>query len=111
MIGKLVRNRIPEIVAEKGEIEPFTQVEGAAELRQRLNEKLDEELSEWREAFEPEELADLLSVVRAVGIHDGISWETLVAMADAKDERCGDFSQGIVWLGTERQAYDPGARA
>lgn len=106
---KLVRDLIPDIAAAKGQKEPFRQVIDRAEQLQLLDAKLDEELAEWREGYELEELADLLAVVRATALMYGWSWAQLLETEEAKSERCGGFLGGVVWLGTKRQAYDPGS--
>ncbi|MFF3691071.1 nucleoside triphosphate pyrophosphohydrolase [Streptomyces sp. NPDC002187] len=65
--GKLVRDRIPQIIREDG-AEPVTYTAGREEYRGRLRDKLGEEVAEFLEADEdsaPEELADVLEVARA----------------------------------------------
>lgn len=96
---KLVRDGIPAKVEAQGELEPFRQVEDWEEHDRLLDAKLDEELAEWRESDEPEELADLLAVVRAVGLHRGIPWRRLVELADHKEALYGGYLGGVVWLG------------
>lgn len=96
---KLVRGRIPEIVAAKGEHEPFRQVKDWEEHNRLLNAKLDEELAEWREAHDPRELADLLEVIQAIAIHRGIGWAHLQALAADKRNDCGSLLDGVVWMG------------
>jgi predicted house-cleaning noncanonical NTP pyrophosphatase (MazG superfamily) len=105
-VRKLVRNGIPALVAAKGEREPFRRVINEQEHDQLLDEKFDEELGEWREGFNPKELADLLAVVRDTATRRGIGWEELQKMEQAKRDRYGDFLGGVVWLGYKRQSYD-----
>lgn len=100
---KLVRDRIPEICANKGDRETFRQVVDDDELGRLLDAKLDEELAEWRDGNDPAELADLLDVVHAVAIHHGIGWVGLQDLADAKREACGDLLGGVVWTGPEQE--------
>jgi predicted house-cleaning noncanonical NTP pyrophosphatase (MazG superfamily) len=96
---KLVRSRIPEIVAAKGETEPFRQVTGRGEHMRLLDAKLDEELAEYRVHCDPSKLADLLAVIRDCAEADGIGWRGLREMEQEKRDRCGDFLGGVVWLG------------
>ncbi|WP_373325166.1 hypothetical protein [Halomicrobium urmianum] len=92
---KLVRDGIPEMIREDGE-EPVTHaVEGGA-YRERLREKLDEEVAEYHESEDPEELADVLEVVAALaGAHD-LAEDELEAMREAKADERGRFEDGIV---------------
>lgn len=65
--GKLVRDRIPEIIRRNGE-EPVSYVADASEYRQRLRDKLSEETDEFLQAdgeVAKEELADVLEVVQS----------------------------------------------
>lgn len=96
---KIVRDGIPAKVRAQGEVEPFRRVTGRVEHRRLLDAKLDEELAEWREAHDPEELGDLLAVVRAVAAMDGIPWAELVRLSEAKTAAYGGFLSGQVWLG------------
>ncbi|MET9079992.1 nucleoside triphosphate pyrophosphohydrolase [Streptomyces sp. NPDC004232] len=72
--GKLVRDRIPQIIREDG-AEPVTYTAGREEYRSRLRDKLGEEVAEFLESDEdsaPEELADVLEVVRALAADLGV---------------------------------------
>jgi predicted house-cleaning noncanonical NTP pyrophosphatase (MazG superfamily) len=103
---KLVRTGIPEVVRSRGEVEPFRQVVDDEEHDRLLDEKFDEELGEWRESHEPEELADLLAVVRDTATRVGVGWHELVWMEWEKRRRYGDFLGGVVWLGEHPQRDD-----
>lgn len=76
---KLVRDEIPRIVREDGDV-PETHVADDAEYDQRLREKLVEEAAEFRESGDPAELGDVLDVVDAV-----------LANADFDRERVDDL--------------------
>jgi predicted house-cleaning noncanonical NTP pyrophosphatase (MazG superfamily) len=107
---KLVRNGIPALVAARGEREPFRLVINDREHDELLDEKLNEEMAEWREDFDPRELADLLAVVRDTATRRNIGWEELMVMEQLKRDRYGDFLGGVVWLGCKRQDYDASDR-
>ncbi|WP_323740446.1 nucleoside triphosphate pyrophosphohydrolase [Halegenticoccus tardaugens] len=92
---KLVRDRIPEIVRENGEV-PETHVATGEEYRRRLREKLEEEAAEYRESGDPAELADVLAVVAAICEAEGIDREALAARRCEKADRRGAFDEGIV---------------
>ena len=94
---KLVRDRIPAIIEADGR-RPVTRVLDQASYRRALLDKLAEEAGEAARANAadlPEELADLLEVLRALTAAAGMSWEELVALADDKRNRRGGFAGKI----------------
>lgn len=92
---KLVRDRIPEMIEENGET-PHVRVADGDEYERRLREKLDEEVREFREDGDVEELADVLEVVHALREQEGVSAERLEAIRAEKAEERGRFDDGIV---------------
>lgn len=72
IFNKLVRDRIPEIIESKGEI-PVTRVLSDEEYLQELKAKLQEEVSEYLEDQNAEELADIYEVVLALLDATGVS--------------------------------------
>ncbi|WP_285559297.1 nucleoside triphosphate pyrophosphohydrolase [Actinoplanes regularis] len=96
--GKLVRDRIPEIIRRDG-WEPIMRIAGEDEYRHCLHAKLREELDEYFADENPGELADLIEVCFAAAAVQGVSRSDLLAMAERKREQCGGFDDRIVWLG------------
>ncbi|MEE1774835.1 nucleoside triphosphate pyrophosphohydrolase [Streptomyces sp. JV181] len=99
--GKLVRDRIPQIIREDG-VEPVTYAAGREEYRSRLRDKLGEEVAEFLEADEDsatEELADVLEVVRALAADLGVDADQLEKIREAKAGERGGFADRIVWTG------------
>ncbi|MFB6808821.1 nucleoside triphosphate pyrophosphohydrolase [Streptomyces sp. NPDC056387] len=99
--GKLVRDRIPQIIRADG-LDPEVYVADPAEYRQRLRAKLAEEVAEYMEADEthaPEELADVLEVVFALAADLGVDGAQLEGIRASKAEQRGGFSERIVWTG------------
>ncbi|GAA0228446.1 hypothetical protein ACFFQF_12530 [Haladaptatus pallidirubidus] len=92
---KLVRDRIPEIIEENGET-PKTNVTDGDEYERRLAEKLDEEVAEFHESGDPEELADVLEVVYALADRADVSPDELERLRVEKADDRGGFSAGIV---------------
>lgn len=98
--GKLVRDRIPEIIEASGR-QPTTRVLRHAERQPALLLKL----QEWSDklcdaatvAGQPEELADLLDVLKGIAAELGQPWPDIEAFADDKRARRGGFDAGI-WL-------------
>ena len=74
--NKLVRDRIPEIIESSGK-SCTTEILSAEEYLRMIDAKLDEELAEYHEDQNIEELADLLEVIRAAAIARGYSVEDL----------------------------------
>lgn len=110
-LGKLVRDKIPDKIAERHEIQVTRQVSG--NLRKGfLISKLFEEALEVREAEDPlqktEELADLFEVFRALAKAENISLEAVKKAADKKKRKAGGFEEGLVLLQTGIVATDRG---
>ena len=93
--NKLVRDKIPEIITAKGG-ESVTHIASNEEYRQKVAEKLQEELAEFLDSKDPEELADLLEITYAVGESLGVSKEELEAMRVKKAKERGGFSKRII---------------
>ncbi|GHA65231.1 hypothetical protein GCM10010305_03600 [Streptomyces termitum] len=99
--GKLVRDRIPEIIRENGAV-PVTYVADRDEYRARLRAKLGEEVAEFLEAdadSAPEELAGILEVIQALAEDMGLEPEQLEKIRRAKADERGGFADRVVWTG------------
>ena len=100
MVGKLVRDRIPEIVAATGRRANVRQL-SHQEYGRALREKLSEEGLELREAMTSadvlEEAADVLEVVRSLAALYGHPWDDVVRAADQKRQQRGGFDLRL-WL-------------
>ena len=94
IFNKLVRDRIPEIIADEGG-KPVYRVMENTEYKVSLEKKLDEEVSEYHESKKLEELADILEVVYALCKTDGHSVEELQAVYQKKHEERGGFDDKI----------------
>ncbi|MGW1836052.1 pyrophosphohydrolase domain-containing protein [Streptomyces sp. BBFR2] len=99
--GKLVRDRIPQIIRDDG-AEPVIRTAGPEEYRRRLRDKLGEEVTEFLTADEPdapEELADVLEVIHALAADLGITPDQLEKLRETKARDRGGFTERLVWLG------------
>ena len=99
--GKLVRDRIPQIIRATGS-KPIIYTASPDEYRTRLRDKLSEEVTEFLAADDaqaPEELADVLEVVRALADALGIDAGQLEKIRAAKASERGGFRHRIVWTG------------
>ena len=98
--NKLVRDKIPEIIRQQGEI-PYTRILDTEEYTVLLEDKLDEETAEFHRDRTPEELADILEVVFALAENMGLSKERLMDVYQQKHEARGGFSDRIFLIGKE----------
>ena len=94
---KLVRDKIPRII-EAGGSQCVTRILRDEEYLQFLDEKLQEELAEYQQSKEPEELADLLEVIEAAAVARGCSWQELLQIKENKKEKRGGFREKILLL-------------
>ena len=97
--GKLVRDRIPEIIREAGG-DPVTVILSPEEYPLALMAKLTEEVEELLAArgdHVAEELADVLEVLTAVAGLNGIDWRSVETLRADKRATRGGF-EGRVWL-------------
>lgn len=92
---KLVRDRIPEIIEKAGKTCTWS-VLSDEEYLKLLDEKLNEELAEYQESKNMEELADLLEVMRAVASARGSSMEEVEKIRIQKAEKRGGFERKIL---------------
>lgn len=95
--NKLVRDRIPEIIMQKGG-SCTTRVLSDAEYADALDRKLGEELAEYLDLHNPEELADLLEVIYACGANLGYSPADLERIRAEKADARGGFAKKILLI-------------
>lgn len=91
--NKLVRDKIPEIIKEKGLI-PITHVADDKEYWKKLKDKLKEEVDEFLEDDNNEELSDILEVVKAICEFKNINDLEFIREKKAKER--GRFKEKIV---------------
>lgn len=92
--GKLVRDRIPELIRQGGE-NPVTETMDEARYLAELDRKLNEEVAEYQESKALEELADILEVVEAIAVARGATWEALARVKAEKKRERGGFAERI----------------
>ena len=92
---KLVRDRIPEIIASTGKI-CTVEILSDVEYLRMVDAKLDEELAEYHQDQNLEELADLLEVIRAAAVARGYTLEDLERVRAEKYEARGGFEKKIL---------------
>ena len=92
---KLVRDKIPEIIEASGKT-CETEILSDEEYLQMLDKKLDEELAEYHQEQNIEELADLLEVLYATAKARGYSIEELEQVRIEKQKERGGFDGKIL---------------
>jgi predicted house-cleaning noncanonical NTP pyrophosphatase (MazG superfamily) len=93
-MGKLVRDRIPEIMRQQGQA-PVTETISGERLRRALKDKLVEEAEELRHEDDiTEELADVLEVIEALIEAYGLDKGAIETVKAEKKLKRGDFSEG-----------------
>lgn len=98
--NKLVRDKIPEMIRRQGET-PHTRILDQDEYTAHLEEKLDEEVAEFRRDRNLEELADILEVVYALAEDLGYTQQELEAVYDRKHDARGGFRERIYLISKE----------
>ena len=98
--GKLVRDKIPEIIIADGK-KPIIRILDNDEYLQELDKKLNEEIAEYQADKSVEEIADVLDVLFDFCVARGHSVEELMEVRNEKREKRGGFEQKIFWSGNE----------
>lgn len=93
--NKLVRDRIPEMIKQSGEI-PITHIADDKEYWQKLREKLLEEVDEFLDKEGEEELIDILEVLVAICKFQGIDADKLESLRQNKAAIRGGFGTRII---------------
>lgn len=93
--NKLVRDKIPEIIRQDGKNCVFEYLSDENYLK-KIDEKLDEELKEYHEEQNIEELADLIEVIYAAAVARGYSVEELEKVRQSRIEKQGAFNCKIL---------------
>lgn len=100
--NKLVRDKIPEIIAESGQKATF-RVLDESEYLSHLEKKLDEEVAEFHESKSIEELADIFEVLTELVAVCGASYSAFMQVGNQKRKERGGFSKRICLIETEEQ--------
>ena len=98
--GKLVRDKIPQIIKADGKT-PITRILNEEEYLRELDKKLNEEIAEYQADKSLEEMADVLEVLFAICEARGHSVEELMKVRNKKREKRGGFEQRTYWSGNE----------
>lgn len=100
--NKLVRELIPDIIEREGN-ECRTRILSDEEYLKMLDAKLDEELLEYHQDQNIEELADLLELIQAAAIARGYTLEELETVRAEKAKKRGGFEKKIFLIDVTEQ--------
>lgn len=92
--NKLVRDNIPQIMVNNG-ASPVTRILDNEEYISELNRKILEEVHEYLESGEIEELADIEEIIRAILTFKGVSLEEFDNVRNQKVLKRGAFNKRI----------------
>lgn len=92
--NKLVRDNIPDIILKDNEL-PVTRVLNDEEFIKELNKKLQEEVNEYLEGENIEEMVDILEVIRAILEYKNVAYEDIEEKRKKKANKRGAFKEKI----------------
>lgn len=92
---KLVRDGIPSILADSG-LTFTSHIATDEEFWPALKQKLQEEVNEFIESENKEEIADIFEVIRAIASHQGWTQEELETLRKIKSKERGGFTEKII---------------
>ena len=93
--NKLVRDKIPGIILSNGAKDCKTRILDDKEYLDALNTKLQEEMKEYLESGEVEELADLEEVLRAILDAKKVDYTEFEKIRQSKVNKRGAFKDKI----------------
>ena len=93
--NKLIRDKIPEIIEKSGK-KPITEILDVEAYKKHLDLKLNEELQEYLNDGNVNELADLVEVIYAILKHKGIEPDDFEQIRRKKAEERGAFDKRLL---------------
>lgn len=98
--NKLVRDNIPEIIEKEGK-KVTTKILNDKEYREELNRKLQEEVKEYLEDNNVEELADIVEVIYGILNSMNVSTQEFEKVRKCKADKKGGFEKRIYLIESE----------
>ena len=98
--NKAIRDKIPEIIEESGKKYNLKQLDDESFLVE-LETKLTEEVNEYSESKDVEELADLLEVIYRISELRGVNSDELEKIRKNKAEKRGKFDSNLFLIDSE----------
>ena len=93
--NKLVRDKVPEIIKRDNQF-PVIHTASQEEYKQKLLEKLSEEVTEFYSTECTEELIDILEVIYSIAESRGITKPQLDEIREQKKKDRGGFEKRII---------------
>ena len=98
--NKAIRDKIPEIIKESGKNCNVKKLKDS-EFLVELEKKLIEELTEYQESKDVEELADMLEVIYRISELRGITSNELENIKNEKAKKRGKFNDNLFLVDTD----------
>lgn len=92
--NKLVRDRIPEIIKANGQTACFSVLD-ETQFQTALKKKLCEEVGEYLDSADLEELADILEVIDALAQAQGSTFSDILKIKAEKAAKKGRFEKRL----------------
>ena len=99
--NKVVRDKIPEIIADSGKKYNLKQLDDESFLA-KIEKKLIEEVNEYSESKDVEELADLLEVIYRISELRGVNSDELDEIRKDKAKKRGIFANNLFLIDAEK---------
>jgi predicted house-cleaning noncanonical NTP pyrophosphatase (MazG superfamily) len=99
--NKVIRDKMPEIIADSGKKYTLKQLDDASFLAE-IEKKLIEEVNEYSESKDIEELADLLEVIYRISELRGVNSDELDEIRKEKAEKRGKFASNLFLIDAEK---------
>ena len=93
--NKLVRDKIPRIIKENGK-NPVTHIANDEEYKRKLKEKLKEEVDEFLENNDVNEMIDIFEVMMAINGLNGWDFQKILDQREQKRQERGAFDKKII---------------
>jgi predicted house-cleaning noncanonical NTP pyrophosphatase (MazG superfamily) len=101
LYNKAIRDKIPEIIAESGKKYNIKHLDDESFLAE-LEKKLIEEVNEYTESKDVEELADLLEVIYRISELRGVNSNELDKIRKDKAEKRGKFESNLFLIDADK---------
>jgi predicted house-cleaning noncanonical NTP pyrophosphatase (MazG superfamily) len=92
--NKLVRDKIPTIMLKDGQL-PTTRILDDEEYIKELNKKLTEEVNEYLDGENIEEMVDILEVIRAILDYKDVTYDEIEEKRLKKLKKKGAFKDKV----------------
>ena len=100
--NKLVRDKIPDIINSNNEICKYRVLDNVEYLNE-LNIKLQEEVNEYLESGDIEEIADIEEVIRAILDAKNVNYQEFESIRQNKVDKRGAFKQKVFLEWTDKK--------